>query len=60
MFNQCFLCLLSSKHLLILFSIFAIGDCIEGPMLAHKAEDEGNATPYFLNFVRDSFIVCFT
>ncbi|XP_033106542.1 dihydrolipoyl dehydrogenase, mitochondrial-like [Anneissia japonica] len=22
-------------------SIFAIGDCIEGPMLAHKAEDEG-------------------
>lgn len=51
---------LSSKHLLILFSIFAIGDCIEGPMLAHKAEDEGNATPYFLNFVRDSFIVCFT
>lgn len=24
-----------------LFSIFAIGDCIEGPMLAHKAEDEG-------------------
>lgn len=23
--------------------IFAIGDCIEGPMLAHKAEDEGMA-----------------
>ena len=22
-------------------SIYAIGDCIEGPMLAHKAEDEG-------------------
>lgn len=22
-------------------NIFAIGDCIEGPMLAHKAEDEG-------------------
>ncbi|CDW56761.1 Dihydrolipoyl dehydrogenase [Trichuris trichiura] len=22
-------------------SIFAIGDCIQGPMLAHKAEDEG-------------------
>ncbi|XP_071961524.1 dihydrolipoyl dehydrogenase, mitochondrial-like [Antedon mediterranea] len=22
-------------------SIFAIGDCIDGPMLAHKAEDEG-------------------
>lgn len=22
-------------------SIFAIGDCIHGPMLAHKAEDEG-------------------
>lgn len=51
---------LSSEHLLILFSIFAIGDCIEGPMLAHKAEDEGNATLYFLNFVQDSSIVCFT
>lgn len=38
---------LSSKDLLISFSIFAIGDCIEGPMLAHKAEDEGNATLYF-------------
>jgi dihydrolipoamide dehydrogenase len=24
-------------------SIYAIGDCIEGPMLAHKAEDEGMA-----------------
>ena len=24
-----------------LHSIFAIGDVIEGPMLAHKAEDEG-------------------
>lgn len=23
------------------FSIYAIGDCIQGPMLAHKAEDEG-------------------
>lgn len=23
------------------FSIYAIGDCIHGPMLAHKAEDEG-------------------
>lgn len=22
-------------------NIFAIGDCIHGPMLAHKAEDEG-------------------
>jgi dihydrolipoamide dehydrogenase len=21
--------------------VYAIGDCIEGPMLAHKAEDEG-------------------
>lgn len=26
---------------LFFFSIFAIGDCIHGPMLAHKAEDEG-------------------
>jgi len=24
-----------------IYSIFAIGDCIHGPMLAHKAEDEG-------------------
>ena len=24
-------------------SIFAIGDCIDGPMLAHKAEEEGIA-----------------
>ena len=23
------------------FSVYAIGDCIHGPMLAHKAEDEG-------------------
>ena len=23
-------------------SIYAIGDCVPGPMLAHKAEDEGN------------------
>ena len=22
-------------------SVYAIGDCIHGPMLAHKAEDEG-------------------
>ena len=26
---------------MIVFSIYAIGDCIHGPMLAHKAEDEG-------------------
>jgi len=25
----------------VLFSIYAIGDVIDGPMLAHKAEDEG-------------------
>ena len=25
-------------------SIYAIGDCIHGPMLAHKAEDEGIIT----------------
>ena len=24
-------------------SVYAIGDCIPGPMLAHKAEDEGVA-----------------
>ena len=36
-----------SVHVLIVFScdhthsIYAIGDCITGPMLAHKAEDEG-------------------
>ena len=28
---------------LIICSIYAIGDCIEGPMLAHKAEDEGTS-----------------
>ena len=27
--------------ILIFGSIYAIGDCILGPMLAHKAEDEG-------------------
>lgn len=27
-----------------LCSIYAIGDCIHGPMLAHKAEDEGIIT----------------
>lgn len=26
---------------LLLPSIYAIGDCVPGPMLAHKAEDEG-------------------
>ena len=25
----------------VFFSIYAIGDCVDGPMLAHKAEDEG-------------------
>jgi len=28
-------------HVFAICSIYAIGDCIEGPMLAHKAEDEG-------------------
>ena len=28
----------------IFYSIYAIGDCIHGPMLAHKAEDEGIIT----------------
>lgn len=27
-------------------NIYAIGDCIHGPMLAHKAEDEGNSNLY--------------
>lgn len=27
--------------ILFSYSIYAIGDVIEGPMLAHKAEDEG-------------------
>ncbi len=26
---------------MITASIYAIGDCVPGPMLAHKAEDEG-------------------
>lgn len=29
---------------LFYYSIYAIGDCIHGPMLAHKAEDEGIVT----------------
>lgn len=29
-------------------NIYAIGDCIHGPMLAHKAEDEGNILILFL------------
>lgn len=29
-------------------NIYAIGDCIEGPMLAHKAEEEGVAVAEFL------------
>jgi len=29
------------KGIKYIYSIFAIGDCIHGPMLAHKAEDEG-------------------
>ncbi|MCY4180796.1 MAG: dihydrolipoyl dehydrogenase [Litoreibacter sp.] len=28
--------------------IYAIGDCIDGPMLAHKAEDEGMAVAEFI------------
>lgn len=28
----------------LIHSIYAIGDCIHGPMLAHKAEDEGIIT----------------
>ena len=28
--------------------VYAIGDCIEGPMLAHKAEDEGVAAAEFI------------
>lgn len=30
------------------YSIYAIGDVIEGPMLAHKAEDEGSLISTFL------------
>jgi len=31
----------NSRFQTVLPNIFAIGDCIQGPMLAHKAEDEG-------------------
>jgi len=31
----------NSRFQSVLPNIFAIGDCIQGPMLAHKAEDEG-------------------
>lgn len=38
----CLLILLDLKLIFVIFfSIYAIGDCIHGPMLAHKAEDEG-------------------
>ena len=33
----------------VLFSIYAIGDCIHGPMLAHKAEDEGLSSVIYPN-----------
>lgn len=37
------------KHLRTPVSgIYAIGDCIEGPMLAHKAEDEGVAAAEYI------------
>lgn len=31
-------------------NIYAIGDCIHGPMLAHKAEDEGE-----FDYLEDTF-----
>lgn len=31
----------NSRFQTVIPNIFAIGDCIHGPMLAHKAEDEG-------------------
>ncbi|XP_033335466.1 dihydrolipoyl dehydrogenase, mitochondrial [Megalopta genalis] len=34
----------NSRFQTVVPSIFAIGDCIHGPMLAHKAEDEGVIT----------------
>ena len=34
------LCLLNFRFQTVIPSIYAIGDCIHGPMLAHKAEDE--------------------
>ena len=33
-----------NSHFTCFFSIYAIGDAIHGPMLAHKAEDEGIIT----------------
>ena len=35
----------------VLFSIYAIGDCIHGPMLAHKAEDEGLSSVIYQIYV---------
>lgn len=37
-------------------SVFAIGDCIHGPMLAHKAEDEGFYYFAFVNFSQLSLL----
>ena len=33
---------------ILYYSIYAIGDCIHGPMLAHKAEDEGQCSNLLL------------
>ena len=35
----------NSRFQTVIPNIYAIGDCIHGPMLAHKAEDEGNFNP---------------
>merc|ERR1719290_956558 len=33
----------NSRFQSVLPNVYAIGDCIAGPMLAHKAEDEGSS-----------------
>jgi dihydrolipoamide dehydrogenase len=33
----------TSEHFKVAKGVWAIGDCIDGPMLAHKAEDDGAA-----------------
>ena len=50
-------CKLILSFYVIVFSIYAIGDCIHGPMLAHKAEDEGEHEFGNISLLTDSIIL---
>lgn len=40
---------INEKFQTVVDNIYAIGDVVEGPMLAHKAEEEGMAIAEYLN-----------